>query len=351
MIFVSEKIGKLLKSTVKIVSSILISCLVLSALVSCNPPDSPVTSSGRKNRVVYDYFDTVAVLYDYSDDSRETFEANFDAFCDELEICHKLFDIYNEYEGVPNVATVNKNAGGGAVKVDKRLIDLLVFAKEMYVKTDGAVNVAMGAVLEIWHDYRTEGKSVPSSEILLEAGKHCDINDVIIDEKASTVRLADSEMSLDLGAVAKGYAIDLAASVLRGRGADSYVVDVGGNLYAIGKKPDGTPFKTGVTNPHSADFAAYIQLENGAVATSGDYERFYVVGGVRYHHIINHVTLYPSDYYSALSVCTESAALSDALSTALFNLPKSRAEQLVQSFSVRHAVFIDKNGAITEIKK
>ena len=120
----------------------------------------------RKSRVTYGYFDTVATLYSFSGDEDEVFEANFRAFEAELRLCHELFDIYNEYDGINNAATVNENAGGSPVKVDGRLIDLLLFSKEMHQKTGGAVNVAMGAVLGIWHAYRDAREGVPTDEEL-----------------------------------------------------------------------------------------------------------------------------------------------------------------------------------------
>lgn len=310
-------------------------------LASCKTPE-------RKSRVTYDYFDTGATLYSYSGDKDEVFDANFRAFETELRLCHELFDIYNEYDGINNAATVNENAGKSPVRVDGRLIDLLLFSKEMHQKTGGAVNVAMGAVLGIWHACREARAGVPTDEELSLAAEHCDIDDVIIDEAASTVYLADPKMSLDLGAVAKGYAIDRAAAVLRARGAVSYAIDVGGNLYAIGAKHDGSAFKTGIESPDDGDYPAYIDVRDGSVATSGDYQRFYTVGGVSYHHIIDPVTLYPIYLHRSVSVYSPSAALSDALSTALFNLDREAGETMIRaSFpEVREVIYIGDYGVL-----
>jgi len=303
-------------------------------------------AAGRKSRVYYEYFDTVTTLYDYSDDSDAVFDANAAAFIEELETCHKLFDIYNEYDGVANVATVNKNAGANPVKVDERLIELLVFSKEMYKKTNGTVNVAMGAVLRIWHEYREAGVGVPSEDELRLAAEHCDIDDVVIDVDDSTVYLADPEMALDLGAVAKGFAIDCTVKVLKARGADSYAVDVGGNLYAIGAKPNGEALRTGISNPLGGDYSAIIEIANGSVATSGDYQRYYTVGGVRYHHIIDPKTLFPASVHRSVSVYSDSAALSDALSTALFVMSAEDAGELISKAfpTVRQLVFVGNDG-------
>jgi thiamine biosynthesis lipoprotein len=232
------------------------------------------------------------------------------------------------------------------VKVDPRIIELLLFSLEMHERTDGAVNVAMGAVLSIWHEYRTKGVSVPDFEVLNAASEHCDISKLIIDKDASTVYLADPEMSLDVGAVAKGFAIDCAVKRLKDRGASSYAVDVGGNLYAIGKKPSGEPLKTGIQNPLGGDYSAVIEIADGSVATSGDYQRYYTVNGVRYHHIIHPDTLYPADIHRSVSVYSSSAALSDALSTALFNMNEEHGKALVEKEfpNVRALVYVGDDG-------
>ena len=330
----------------RLFTALLLLSISIASLVSCDL--GAHTAPERKSRVTYDYFDTVATLYSFSGDSDEEFGANFAAFEAELSTCHELFDIYNEYDNLNNAATVNKNAGISPVKVDKRLIDLLLFSKEMYEKTDGAVNVAMGAVLEIWHSYREARTGVPTKEELKAASEHCDINKVIIDKPASTVYLSDPEMSLDLGALAKGFAIDLAADVLRSRGADSYAIDVGGNLFAIGAKPDGAAFKTGIEDPDGGDYPAYVDVRDGSVATSGDYQRFYTVDGVRYHHIINPVTLYPATLHRSVSVYSSSAAVSDALSTALFNLDRASGEALIREAfpEVREVIYVGTYGVM-----
>ncbi|NLA86956.1 MAG: FAD:protein FMN transferase, partial [Clostridiales bacterium] len=126
-------------------------------------------------------FDTVTTMVGYSD-NKENFRALAEQVRGELEVYHRLYDIYNDYEGLNNVKTINDSAGKAPVKVDRRIIDMLKFAKEQHEVTDGAVNVAFGAVLSIWHDYRDAGLNDPESaeippmELLLEASRHTDIN-------------------------------------------------------------------------------------------------------------------------------------------------------------------------------
>ena len=143
-------------------------------------------------------FDTVTTVVAYMD-SREEFERFSEFIRDTLEEYHQLYDIYNQYEGINNIMTINDNAGAKPVKVDKRIIDLLEFSKKAYQDTNGRVNIALGPVLRVWHDYRTRGiedpenAKLPSADELSKMNRHTDIDDVIINREESTVYLAKPE--------------------------------------------------------------------------------------------------------------------------------------------------------------
>ena len=145
----------------------------------------------------FECFDTVTTIIGYEESKEE-----FDAVCNDIKSLlmkyHRLYDIYNEYEGINNICSVNY--AKEPLKVDAEIIELLEFSKEMHIISDGRVNVAMGSVLELWHQYREEGKELPPEDMLKEAGSHIDINDVIIDKTEGTVFLQDPQMSLDVGA-------------------------------------------------------------------------------------------------------------------------------------------------------
>lgn len=303
--------------------AVLIVALSTLLLSSCIGEEEPETQAES----YYDFFDTVSVVISYKGDKKEEFSANCDAVASLLEEYHRLFDIYYEYEGINNLKTVNKNAGIAPVEVDGKLIDFLIYCKELYNLTDGKTNVAMGAVLKLWHDEREigfdfpEDAKLPDTDKLKDASAHTDINSLIIDKAAATVYIADPKMQLDVGAIGKGYAVERAAELLISRGVTSYVINVGGNIRAIGEKVNGNGWITGITNPDKASeeaFVARVEIKNTSLVTSGDYERYYLVDGVPYHHIIDPETLMPAAYFSSVSVFTEDSGLADALSTALF---------------------------------
>lgn len=323
--------------------------LILFSLISCENPNSQNTQITPKKRSFYDYFDTVGTFYDYTDSAEADFESLADRVEGMLSEYHKLYDIYREYEGITNLATLNRTAGTGPVKVDKKIIDLLLFSKEMYGITDGRVNVAFGAVLSIWHDYRTAGVELPPTDKLRSAEEHTDINSVIIDEESSTVEILDPKLSLDVGAVGKGFAVEAVAKMLEDEGRSGYVLDVGGNLRAIGKKPNGSGWSAGILNPDRTSMQTYIYtmtVSDCALVTSGTYERFYTVGGVNYHHIINPETLMPTEYYLSVSVKSNSSATSDALSTAIFNMKYEEVLSFVKSNSDIFVVLVMPSGEI-----
>ena len=221
--------------------SLLLSLSFILLLCSCGLADPrPIKTQSKQ---YYEYFDTVSAIYSYLGDTEEEFAANCAVVSSVLGEYHKLFDIYYEYSEINNLRTVNRNAGKAPVKVDGKLIDFLLYAKEIYALTDGETNIAMGSVLKLWHDCREDAFDNPSAAViptdaeLLEAAAHTDINNLIIDEENSTVYLADPNMRLDVGALGKGYATERAREALVARGVTSYVLNIGGNISAIGEKP------------------------------------------------------------------------------------------------------------------
>ena len=312
--------------------------------------DAGAEKADPKYRVYFEYFDTVSYIYSFSGDTDEEFEANHTAVAELLNTYHKLFDIYFGYSGMNNLSTVNSRAGKSPVEVDPLLIEFLLYAKELYTLTNGKTNIAMGAVLSLWHDCREdaiedpENARVPDAAALEEASKHCDINDLIIDKEAGTVYLADPDMRLDVGAIGKGYATEKVAEMLKERGVTAYVLNIGGNIRAIGEKSPGESWTVGITNPDRSSDQGIIcekEIKDTSMVTSGNYERYYTVDGVNYHHIIDPDTLMPAAYFSSITVITENSGLADALSTALFCMSYDEGKALVESIDGVEVIWID----------
>ena len=338
----------------RILSVFLSAALCLSLLAGCGGAASSGSGSTsgtadgpkRYSTVFYDAFDTVTQVIAYCD-SEEDFNAQMTALHADLLEYHKLYDIYNDYDGIVNVKTINDNAGKAPVTVDDKILGMLELAQQMYDATGGKLNIAMGSVLNIWHNYREAAEShqneadntLPTQEELEAAAQHCDINNVVIDEQAKTVYLADPEMSLDVGSVGKGYAVEMVCQAAQARGLTSALVSVGGNLRAIGKKPDGSQWTGGVENPWNASevyttdslFGAAINMSDMALVTSGDYQRYFVVDGKRYHHLIDPDTLWPAAYFNSVTVLCPDSGMADCLTTGLFCMPLEEGQKLVES--------------------
>jgi thiamine biosynthesis lipoprotein len=293
-------------------------------------------------------FDTVTRVIGYTD-SEEAFSEHSNLIYENLKAYHELYDIYNDY-GFNNIKTINDKAGVEPVKVDRRIIDLLLFSKEAYEATYGAINVAMGAVLSIWHEYRSAGTknpaiaSLPPMADLAYAAEHCDINNVIINTEDSTVYLSDPEMSLDVGAVAKGYAVEMVAKLAEESGMSNVIINAGGNVRAIGDRGESRGnWTVGVQNPNKESSEANLVLlsvADKALVTSGSYKRYFIVDGVRYSHIIDPNTLMPAAHFESVTVIAEDSGWGDAYSTALFNMPFEEGLALVEVLEGVEAIWV-----------
>ena len=339
-----------MKKKIKI-SAVLLTLLIVVVLSSCGKPETEPTKE-MFSKYSFEYFDTVTTIKGYAE-SEEAFDEIANGMLDELKEYHRLFTIYLSYEGLNNLRTVNQLTGGEhlTVTVDRRIIDLLLYAKEMYRLTGGKMNVAMGSVLSIWHDYRTEGiddpenAELPPPERLRAAAEHTDIDAIVIDEEASTVTLTDPKMKLDVGAIAKGYAVEMVARSLEARGVTGYIINVGGNVRTVGTKPDGSKWKVGIEDPLGGDdYISLVSLSGESLVTSGVYQRYYIVDGKKYHHIIDPETLMPAEGYASVSVLTADSALGDALSTALMCMTVDEGTALVESLDGVEAQWVFPDG-------
>ena len=298
------------------------------------------------NATFLELFDTVTAMTGLSD-SQETFTTNAQAIRDELKVYHQLFDIYNDYDGINNLKTINDNAGIAPVKVDRKIIDLLLDCKAYYDLTGGLVDVTMGAVLQLWHEARSDGLDdpanayLPDQAALDEAAKHRGWEYIVIDEDASTVYISDPDVSLDVGAIAKGWAAQQVSTIV----PQGMMLSVGGNVCAPGPKDEqGTRWVVGVQNPDGGnDYLHTIYLSSGSVVTSGDYQRCYMVEGKIYHHIIDPATLYPSTHWRSVTIVCDDSGLADALSTALFLLPLEDGKALLERCGA-NAMWVDFSG-------
>lgn len=240
---------------------------------------------------------------------------------------------------------INSNAGIAPVTVSEEVFSLIELALELEKETDGFFSPLLGPLTMLWNIGR-ENQRVPEEEEIERALELIDSDCCILDRDRRTVFLARSGMALDLGGIGKGYVSDAIVESLRKEGASSGLINLGGNVYAMGRKEGGGKWKIGITDPGSARSECFdtIEAEDEAVSTSGPYQRFFEEDGRIYHHILDSRTGYPveSDIISA-TVIAPLSAYSDAYATALYAMGLERALDFARSKGLK-AVLLTRSG-------
>ena len=256
---------------------------------------------------------------------------------------HELDALLDKNDPNSDIFRLN-HAQGSPVSVDARTYELLTEAVEYAALTEGTFDPTINAISELWGIHNGQGH-VPSDEELSQAIQKTGYKKISFPQ--GSVCLSDGA-TIDLGGIAKGYAADRAARILQDAGISRAVLSLGGNVYVLGDKGNGQPWKVGIQDPDNRlETAATLLLKNCSAVTSGDYERYFEQDGVRYHHIFNPQTGYPGNTgLRSVTVLCESSAKADAYSTALFLMGISRGMEFYREHGGFEAVFILADGSI-----
>ena len=292
------------------------------------------SQKSRCSRSFPELFDTVGTLTVYCG-SQEEFDRLYSLALDELTRLDRLFDIYSEESG--GLSQLNREKSLKEPHGD--ILKLLELGRTMHKSSGGKLNIAIGSVISCWREAREQGV-LPEESRLISLSEHCGIDSIEL--SSDEIIITDPGVSLDVGAIAKGYACDKAAKLLILEGAASFALDLGGNVLTHGKKPEGD-WQIGIKDPDGGVLMV-LDMQDGSVVTSGDYERFYLVDGKRYSHIIDPETLYPPELYRSVTVICQSSAYADALSTALFCMELTSGLRLLEEYSAR-AVWVLADGS------
>lgn len=216
------------------------------------------------------------------------------------------------------------NAAGGG-KLSKEGAYLMRRALAFHKETDGAFDVAIYPLMEAW-GFTTKKYRVPSEGELAELRKRIEAKDIAFDEKKRSVSFATPGMKIDFGGIAKGYASDRVIEVLKKKGVKNAIVNLGGNVYTLGGKPDGSAWNVAIEDPGKDGYLGVVQIKDGALITSGGYERYFEEGGTRYHHIIDPSTGKPANNgLVSVSIVSKDGTMADAMSTSMFILGEEKA--------------------------
>lgn len=258
----------------------------------------------------------------------------------------RIEKLISSWDPNSQTAKININAGIQPVEVDRELFDLIARAQVISRLTDGAFDISYASMDKIW---RFDGsmKKMPTAAQVHESIKKVGHQYILLDNTQQTVYLKHRGMKIAFGAIGKGYAADKAKQLLIQKGAPGGIINASGDMNTWGKKPDGTDWTVAITNPmNKNNVFALLPLKQGAVVTSGDYEKYVEFNGIRYAHIINPKTGYPATGLVSVTVFATSAELADALATSVFVMGKDTGLDLINQMPDVECIIIDDQGNI-----
>ncbi|MFK8016000.1 MAG: FAD:protein FMN transferase [Gammaproteobacteria bacterium] len=267
-------------------------------------------------------------------------DALIDAVMDEM---HRIDYLMSTYKPTSKVSDVNARAAKSPVVLDDELYELIQRALSFSDLTDGAFDITYESVGQ-YYDYRKGMR--PDDATRLEAARAIDFRNVVLDGSTREIRFARDGVKINLGGVAKGYAVENAVKILRKRGVTSAIVTAGGDSRILGDRR-GRPWTVGIRDPRDRDgLITRIPLQDEAISTSGDYERFFESDGVRHHHILKPDTGDSARALRSVTIIGADATMTDALSTGVFVLGREKGLALIERLEDFEAVIIDKSGAL-----
>lgn len=323
------KVPNVLKTQV-----LLLLCLLCLLSFSCSVREEKVF---RKSRILMDTLVTINVV----SDSEDRAEMAIDSAFDEIKRLEGLISFWSDDS---EIAEINRKAGISPVRVSPMTLDLTEKALFVSEKTEGAFDPTVGPLMRLW-DFKKQ--IMPDMASIRDKMRLVDYRRISVNRVNSTVFLSKKGMSFDTGGIAKGYAADVAVSVLKREGIRAGLVAVAGDIKAFGVKPDGRPWLVGIRNPRpskgSDEILTTVELKDMAISTSGDYERYFIKEGRRYHHIMNPKTGYPAMGCQSVTVIASEGAFTDGFSTGIFVLGPERGIKLLEELGF-DGLIIDAEG-------
>ncbi len=336
------------KISLPIYSLLLIACC-LSLLFSCTKQDQMY----KESRVLMDTYCTITVVSTSEEKAKEAIDAGF------AEI-QKLDKFLNNFEEDSEISAVSREAGIKPVHVSKETMDLMQKTIGISRITNGAFDPTITPVLKLWKfSGRPADPSMPPADAIKSALKLVGYKKIKINSNSSSIYLEDKGMELDLGGIAKGYAADKAVAAIKARGIKAALVALAGDIRGYGLSTSGNAWKVGIQDPRPEnansekpweDIFASVHLKDSAISTAGDYQRFFIKDGKRYHHIIDPATGYPSDSgLISVSVIAPEGYMADGIDTAILILGAEKGMKLLESMGLDGVlVYADKKILITK---
>lgn len=309
--------------------------LALPFLYSCSSSTGRIFKETRSSMYT---IVSITVVSPTEDQAQKAINASFA----ELD---RLAALLNFYSDTSEISMINKQAGVNPVKVSKDTLDILEKAVYVSEMTEGAFDVTVGSLVKLWD---IQNKVIPDKKSIEEQLQIVGYRNIVLDKTASTVFLKRKGAQIDLGGIEKGYAVDKVVDVLHQNGIRSGIVAVGGEIRSFGKKPDGTSWVVGVQNPRQKgpgdEVIATVELSDKALSTSGDYMNYFEKDGVRYHHLLDPMTGYPSRQCGSATIVADDNTTADGFAK-LFILGPEKGLAIAKKLGF-DVLFIDCKGGI-----
>ena len=255
--------------------------------------------------------------------------------------------LISSWKANSQTSLINKNAGLQPVKVSKELYDLIERSKKVSAITQGAFDISFGSIDDRLWRFDGSMTEFPDSATARQAVCNINYQNILLNSQDTTVFLKEKGMKIGFGAIGKGYAAEQAKALLQSRGVNAAVINAGGDLTAWGQQADGSPWTVGIANPNANDLPfSWLEIRDKAVVTSGNYEKYVMIDGKRYSHIIDPRTGYPAQGLKSVTVICSNAELADALATAIFILGKEVGLDLINQLKGIECIIIDDDDQI-----
>jgi thiamine biosynthesis lipoprotein len=307
---------------------------LLVAFASCTAPKEEVIS---KNDFLLDTVVNIK-LYDVDKEAETLIDESF-------ELIGQLEEILSVHVEGSDLDKLRDNAGKGPVEVSDYTMEVVESSLMYSDVTNGRFDITSGTLIDLWKINPPEGY-LPTKEEISEAQKHIDYRKLIINEEENTIELLSEGLIPNLGAIAKGYIADQVKKLLTSNGIEHGIINLGGNVLLIGDKPVDQAFRIGVQDPDAPrnSYIGVISAKDKSIVSSGDYERYFEQDGIRYHHILDPFTGYPTENeIRQVSIVSENSVDGDALSTVVFLMGLEKGLEIINSMENIEAVFVTKD--------
>ncbi len=268
------------------------------------------------------------------------------AVAEGLDEIRRIEGLMSTWKSTSELSKVNRAAGKSPVQVGSENMEVLKASLHMAELTEGGFNIAVGPAVAAWN-VSQEGR-IPSLEELNVVRPFTSLANVVLDEQAGTVFLKQKGMQVDVGGIGKGYTADLVVEAMQKAGATAGVVALSGDIKTFGRMPDQERFVFGIQHPRKeqGEILGRIELENEAVSTAGDYQRFIIKDGIRYHHILDPKTLQPARGCQSVTIIAKDGVMADGLDTGIFVMGPKKGMALIEFLPDVEGVIVDQQGRI-----